>query len=114
MTRTFLHDPRNDLYLDPDGNIAIGTAIAAVAANCKTAMQAQLGEMMFAADKGMPTLATAWDSYNPVQFEAAGRVILRSVPDVLEVVSFVVERITGVLRYTASIRTTFGETVVNG
>lgn len=114
MTRTFLHDPRNDLYLDSDGNIAIGTALAAVAANCKTAMQAQLGEMMFAADKGMPTLATAWDSYNPVQFEAAGRTILRSVPDVLEVVSFVVERATGVLRYTASIRTTFGETVVNG
>lgn len=114
MTRTFLSTEQNDLFLDAKGDIAVGTGLEAVAANCKTAIQAQLGEMMFAADQGMPTLATAWDNYNPVQFEAAARTILRGVPDVVEVVSFVVERVAGVLRYTARIRTIFGETSVNG
>jgi len=114
MTRTFLSDERNDLYLDRDGGLAMDSGLAGVAANCRTAIQAQLGEMIFAMDEGMPTLATAWDNYNPVQFEAAARMILRSVPDVLEVPSFTVERAGGVLRYTARIRTAFGETSVNG
>lgn len=114
MTRTFLSTHRNDLFLDRDGNVANGTGIDAVAANCRTAVQAQLGEMIFAMAEGMPTLATAWDNYNPVQFEAAARTILRGVPDVLEVQSFTVERAGEVLSYTARIRTAFGEALING
>jgi hypothetical protein len=114
MTRTLASDANNDIILDRLGNVSIVSGLAAVAANCKTAIQAQRGEMIYAANKGMPTLATAWNRYNPVQFEAAARTILRAVPDVLGVDNFVVSRVGERLVYTATIRTTFGGTVVNG
>lgn len=114
MTRTLETDADNDLVLDRSGSLSILTDLAAIAANCRTAVQAQLGEMMFAADKGMPTFATAWNAYNPAQFEAAARVILAGVPGVLSVDGFTVARVGEVLRYTATIRTVYGGTVING
>lgn len=114
MTQTLASDANNDLVLDSAGNVRIATGIEAVAFNCKTAMQAQRGEMMFAVDKGMPMMATAWDRYNPVQFEAAARTVLKEVPEVLGVDSFTVARTDERLVYTATIRTTYGETVIDG
>lgn len=114
MTRTLASDANNDLVLDRLGNVSIVEGLEAVAANCKTAIQAQRGEMIYAFDKGMPTMATAWDRYNPIQFEAAARVILRAVPGVLGVDNFTVNRVGERLVYTATIRTTFGGTVING
>lgn len=115
MTRTLAHSLETmDLVLDREGNIAIVSDLEAVAANCQTAVQAQRGEMMFEADKGMPTFATAWNDYNPVQFEAAARTIIQAVPGVLSVGSFAILRVGEALRYTAVIRTVYGETQVNG
>ena len=114
MTRTFESDNKNDLVLTSQGNISIVDGIYAVLYNCKTAIQAQLGEMQYAVDKGMPTNATAWEDYNPIQVEAAARTIIKSVPEVVEVVSFSMSRIASTLRYTAVIRTTFGVGALNG
>lgn len=114
MTQTLATGVNNDLVRHRDGNVSVLTGVAAVADLCKTAVQAQLGEMMYAADKGMPTFATAWNDYNPVQFEAAARVIIQNVVDVLGVESFTVSRQGEALRYTAVIRTVYGEAVVNG
>lgn len=105
---------RNDLYLDAVGNLAMDDGAQAVAACCRSAIQAQRGEMQFALTDGMPTTETAWDRYSPAQFEAAARAIIRGVPDVLEVVAFTIERAGEALRYTATIRTVYGETVING
>ena len=113
-TRTFASDANNDLVLDRTGALSILTGAEAVAANCRSAMQAQLGEMQFAADRGMPMLATAWNRFNPIQFEAAARVILASVPDVLSVETFAVERVGESLRYAATISTAYGEAGING
>ena len=55
-------------------------------------MQAQRGEMVFAQDRGIPTLATVWDRFIPAAFEAAGRRALLRVPDVLSVESLTVAR----------------------
>jgi hypothetical protein len=114
VTRTFATDSNNDLVLDRAGALTILVDIEAVAADCRTAIQAQLGEMMFAVDQGMPMFATAWNDYNPAQFEAAARVIMLGVPGVLSVDAFAVERVGESLRYTATIRTAYGEAALNG
>lgn len=115
MTRTLASHPEtHDLVRGRDGNLVVAEGIDAVGFNCKTAMQAQLGEMQFAADKGMPTLATAWNKFNPTQFEAAARVILLAVPGVLAVDAFAVFREGETLRYTAAVRTAYGEAALNG
>lgn len=113
MIRTLASNTDNDLIVDPNDNLRMLTGLAAVAADCRSAMQAQLGEMVFAQDRGIPTLATIWDRYNPAQFEAAGRRALLRIADVLSVESLVVVRDSGTVRYTATIRTIYGETAVN-
>jgi hypothetical protein len=114
MTQTLASDANNDLILDRIGRVLMLNGADAVAANCRSAVQAQRGEMMFAADKGMPTFATAWNRYRPVQFEAAARAIIRAVPGVVSVVSFTARRQGEILGYTAVIQTIYGEAVVNG
>jgi hypothetical protein len=115
MTRTLASHPEtHDLVRGRDGNLAIATGAEAVAHNCKTAMQAQLGEMQYAMDRGMPTIATARTNYRPAQFEAAARAILASVAGVRAVTSFTVAREGEALRYTAAVQTVYGEIAVNG
>jgi len=109
MTRTLASDANNDLVVTPLGNLLVVTDLAAVSADCRSAMRAQLGEMVYAQDRGIPTLATVWNRYDPAAFEAAGRRALLRVPGVTALDSFVVARDGERLRYTATIRTTFGE-----
>lgn len=113
MTRTIAADAQNDLIVDATGSLSVPTGLAAVASICRAAMQAQLGEMVFAQDRGMPTLETAWNRYNPAAFEAAGRRVLLAVPDVTGVDLFEVSREGERLRYTAVIRTIYGEARIN-
>lgn len=113
MNLTFLASPSNDFTVGPDGNFVLATGAAAVASDARAAMQAQRGEMPFAANRGVPTLATAWTRYNPTAFEAAGRVVLAGVPGVLGVEAFTVTREGETLRYTATIRTPYGRAAVN-
>lgn len=105
---------RNDIYVGSDGNLAMVSGIAAVEQDCEHAMKAQLGEMPLALDQGVPTMATIWDRWNPVQFEAYARRMLLSVQDVTAVTSFTLTRSSGVASYVAVIQTTFGETTVSG
>jgi hypothetical protein len=100
------------LFIDNLGNIATVSSLAAVLQNCETAMRAQLGEMYYNADQGVPTRATVWDNYNPLQFMAAGRVTLQNVQGVQRVISFDVDRIGDLLTYTATIQTIYGPGVV--
>lgn len=114
MTRTIETTANNDIALDVNGNVSIAVDLDAVIGNCKTAIQAQRGEMQYAVDSGMPTLDTAWANYLPLQFEAAARTILKAVPGVIEVESFSTSRDGATLRYTAGIRTTYGRGSLNG
>ena len=113
MTRTLASNTENDLVVDSAGNLSVWTGLSAVAADCRSAMQAQLGEMVYAQNRGIPTLATVWDRYNPAQFEAAGRRALLRIADVTGVESLVVVRDGGSVRYTATIRTRYGETAID-
>ncbi|CAH0447781.1 hypothetical protein LMG10661_03854 [Ralstonia syzygii subsp. syzygii] len=99
---------RNDLFIGPDGNLAVVGDIDAVMQDCQHAMQAQLGEMVLATDRGMPTMDVVWHNTNLVQFEAYARQTLRAVGGVVDVTTFDVAIVDGALRYSATIQTVFG------
>ena len=113
MTTSLALNANNDIYIGADGNLATVTGIDAAIQNCKTAMQAQQGEMMYAMLNGMPTRATVWDNFNPSLFEAAGRSILAGVQDVTGVAAFTITRTENVLTYTAVIVTIYGTGTVS-
>jgi hypothetical protein len=113
MTKTFESNDRNDLVIGTDGNLSIVSGLRAVALNCRSAMQAQRGEMLFAADRGIPTLGTVWNAYLPAQFEAAARVAIKRVAGVVAVTGFTIDRTGEAFGYTATIQTIYGETTAN-
>ena len=115
MTTTFAENANRDLYLDASGNIAIFTAADAVGQLCKSRIESQRGEMIYAANAGMPTFATVFNTFNPAQFEAAARtIILGTSSDVTGVQSFDMHTDSNVLFYTAVITTIYGSTTISG
>lgn len=110
MTTTFQETANNDLALNVR-NLTLLSGLAAVMQNCKSAIEAQRGEMLYAASNGMPTQAFVFDRYNPALFEAAARTILRGVKDVVAVEHFQSRVTNGILNYRAVIRTIYGSGV---
>lgn len=115
MTQTLGIDKSNDLYLGPDGNIALLSGIDAVMNACQTAAQAQLGEMILALDKGVPNLQTIWQSSrNVAQFEAYLRATISSVDGVKKINELTVTLDADVIKYAAVIETVYGVGQLNG
>lgn len=113
--RTFLATDANDFARGSDGNLNLIVGDGAILQTGRQYMQTRRGEMIHDIQSGIPFDTVVWaSSANIAQFEAAGRARLLQVPDVLEVVSFVARQDGDVLGYTATIRTTTGETVING
>lgn len=102
----------NDIFLARDGRLATVTDAAAVGQNCKTAMQAQRFEMVYRYNDGMPMRQTAFDRYNPAQFEAAARAVIMAVAGVVSIESFRVDRAGNSLVYDTTIETIYGPTAV--
>lgn len=112
---TLLSNERNDLALNAGGNLQVIGGIEAIAQEARSYMQARLGEMFYNADQGIPFADIVWQgSPNIAQFEASGRARLLQVPGIVEVISFEARQVGDVLGYTAVIRTTAGETTLNG
>lgn len=107
-------DANNDIFMGPDHNLALVRDLAAVVQDCKNAVEAQLGEMPLARDRGVPTMETIWSDYKPKQFEAAARAILLTVPNVTGVKSFNIAQVGDQARYEAAIISTFGPATVAG
>lgn len=108
-------DADNDLYLDPTGSLARSSQLAATMQACAHAAKAQMGEMIYAADQGIPNFDVVWNgSPNLLQFEAAMRATLLAVPHVLEVKVFTAAIQGGKVVYSATIHTEYGEGVLNG
>lgn len=115
MTRSLAVDGTNDIFVGADGSLAVAVGIDAVMFACAQAAQAQLGEMVFAVDEGMPNFQTVWNGApNVGQFEAFLRRTLLSVADVTGVDSVTITRSGSVLSYIAEIRTIYGLGVLNG
>lgn len=110
--RSLANNANNDLVLNRSGNLAFVTDIDAVAQNTRTAMQAQRGEMVYQVNDGMPTRATAFDRFNPAQFEAAARAVIMAVEGVESILSFSARKVDDVVVYETEIQTIYGTTVV--
>lgn len=106
--RTFAISDTNDLVLGHNGRITIVTDLQAALACCKTAMQAQLGEMQYEMDKGIPYFDAAFNQFNPAQFEAAARLRLLEATGVTTVQEFNITRVDNTMIYRATIQTIYG------
>ena len=107
MTKT-LSFSGNKLVRDSSGNLVFSSGIEACLQNCATAMKAIQGEMIYNQTGGVPYKTVVWDNYRPRLFEAAARIVLKNVKDVVSVVSFSQSVDDGVLRYSATIKTIYG------
>lgn len=115
MVKVFASNENNDLYIASDGNLAIKTALEGVIQACEHAVKAQLGEMILAIDQGVPNFQTVWNgSPNLPQFEAYVRKAITGVAGVIEVKELQSDVVENVLVYSATIRTIYGEALVNG
>lgn len=116
MATTIAENAQRDWYVGPDGYLvgltdAPGNAVA-TAQLCKSRIEAQRGEMRYAADRGMPTFATAFNQFNPKQFEAAARSIILATPNVTGIESFTMYQDGNELNYAAVIQTIYGTATV--
>lgn len=112
--KTLGTNSKNDLHIGVDGRLVVLSDLDAVMQNCATAMKAQRAEMIYAMEDGMPFRQTAWDTFNPVQFEAAARMVILAVAGVTDVQSFGMSMNDNILSYTAVIVTTYGLGILNG
>lgn len=113
MTRSLAVDSTNDIFIGADGSLTVATELAAVIHMCAQAAKAQLGEMIYAVDEGMPNFDVVWNGVpNPGQFEAYLRRTLLAVTDVISVDAVTIEAQGASLNYTATITTIYGSGIV--
>lgn len=104
----------NDLYLAPDGNLALKTGLPALMQACEHTMQSILGEMIHHAGRGLPYREAVWESGDLRLFEDSARGHLSSLEGVEAVTEFACETDADTFRYWASIRSVFGEFEISG
>ena len=115
MTRTIAVDDLNDIYVGPDGNLAIVTDLEATMQAVQQAAQTQLGEMEYAVDQGIPNFDTVWSGApNISQFEAYLRRAIIAVDHVTGIRDLTISAAGGAVSYTAIIDTDFGSGALNG
>jgi hypothetical protein len=117
MSLTLDETATRDLFADGAGNLAFALDVPG-AANAtslilKARVEAQRNEMRYAIDQGMPTRTTAWDTFNPKQYEAAWRAIALATENVTGVAEFDMHLDDNTLNYAATITTTFGTGTVS-
>lgn len=114
---TIAENDNRDMFVDSNGNLAFVTDVqgdpVATALVLKSRVEAQRGEMKYATDQGMPTRATAWDTFNPKQYEAAWRLIALATPGVTAIQSFNMYRDANTLNYAAVMTTIYGTGTVS-
>lgn len=105
----------NDMTLGSDGNLSIVSGIEAVSQTAAHYAQTILNEMIQDYDRGVPFFIVAFGAdVSLPQFEAAMRARILQAPEVIGIRTFEVEQTGDVLRYTATIETTYGSAVING
>lgn len=113
--RVFAADSNNDLYLGPDGSLALATGLEAVMQAAQQAAQTQLGEMMYAVDDGVPNMAAVWNgAANISQFEAYLRRTFLAVDHVVGVAELTVTVANNAVKYAATLETDYGRGALNG
>ena len=113
--RVIAADGNNDLFIGPDGSLAMATGLEAVMQAAQQAAQTQLGEMIYAVDSGVPNFAAIWNGApNVAQFEAYLRRTLLAVNHVTGISGLTITVEGNKLSYTATIETEYGPGALNG
>ncbi len=112
---TISSDIDNDLMIGSDGNLMMVSSLEAVSQTAAHYAQTLLNEMIQDYDRGVPFFIVAFGpSVSIPQFEAAMKARILQTPNVTGIKSFETTQDGDVLRYTASIETTYGSANING
>lgn len=115
MTRTLFADSNNDIFIGPDGSLAVATEVKATMQAAQQAAQTQLGEMIYATDQGIPNFDTIWNGRKNIsQFDAYLRRAILGVEHVTGIRELTITTSANTLSYVATIETDFGPGVING
>lgn len=110
---TFETDFNNDLVIGSDGNLSLISGINAVSQTAEHYAYTLRGEMMFAADLGVPFFDVAFGATpNIAQFESFMRMRIMETPEVIRINSFTAEQVNDSLIYNAEIETIYGAGVI--
>lgn len=108
-------DSNNDLYIGPDGALALSTALEAVMQAAQQAAQTQLEEMMFFVDQGIPNFSSVWNgAVNLAQFEAYLRRTILAVDHVIGIDDLTITQGNNAVSYVARIQTDYGPGAISG
>jgi hypothetical protein len=115
MSRVIAVDSKNDLYISPDGSLALADGLQAVMQAAQQAAQTQLAEMIYAVDQGLPNFAAVWNgAANVAQFEAYLRRAITDVAGVTGIQDLTTAVSANKLSYRVTIQTIYGPGVLNG
>lgn len=114
--RTFDTTELNDFVIEPNGNISIVSGVNAVADVAKHFAYTARGEQIYDVRNGIPFWPAVFGKDVSIQqYDAALRARILQSPEVQSIESLEIVRVGDVLKYTAYIVVTTGETVaVNG
>lgn len=112
--RTFATTVTND-FLVSGRSLVLRPNLDAVLLVCRHCAQAILGEMIFAANQGMPYFETVWvGAPTTAPFEAAFRERIARVEGVQSIDELTTEQVGDIMRYSATITTIYGTGALNG
>ena len=116
MTATWQVNNQNDIFARAGGVLATSVDIEAVRDFAEQAIKAQLGEMIYATDRGTNIETELFDGNPNVDaFESSARAALTRIPDITEVIDFSTDFLNNELEYRATLVTVFGTVqVVSG
>jgi len=108
--RTLGTNNNNDLYIAPNGQLAINSDLSALSQTCEHVVKTMMGELILQGDTGIPNFQLIWGGApNIAQAENAIRESLLNVigvEDVTELSAFVSN---DKFVYNATIKTIYGE-----
>lgn len=112
--KTLSVDATNDIYAK-NGVLAVADGLECIRQQCTQAMQTIKGEMLFAADQGIPFFEVVWTgSPNLIAFEAAARESLMRVNGVEFINAFSAAIANNALTYSVEIATKYGALSIYG
>ena len=113
MIKTLSTDSNNDLFVNPNGSIAVSNDIDAVLNICEHVAKTMRGELVLQGDVGMPYFEAVWSGVpNIPQAESALRRAWLGVDGVKGVDDLTVFVQDNVLYYNATIQTIYGEAAI--
>lgn len=112
---TLAVDINNDMFIGADGNLSFARDVEAVSQNTVHYGKTLRNEMLQEYDLGIPFFMVAFGSSVTLQqYEAATKQRLLQTPGVTGIKAFETVQVGDVLKYTATIETIYGLSVING